>query len=130
MKGVFQNLPILVGFVNQAKMSKEYDGSLYIIVNVSKPVGLAASPGMYYVLPGEESHTYGTLDEGVEEFFELSREFGHTLETAPIFELKPVSAERVHQAMRHVWRDMDVEEKEAYLEEGQDEEELFQRMFG
>ena len=110
-------------------MSKAYDGSLYVIVNVSKPVGLATSPGMYYVT-GEEPHTFGTLDEAVEGFLELAREFGHTLETAPMFKLEPVSVEEVHRAMRRVWKGMDDEEKEAYLAEGQNEEELFQSMLG
>jgi len=81
-------------------MSKtDYNGDLFVIVNTSRGVDVFPAPGMHYVLPGEEPRTFGTLDEAAEALVELADEYGHTVETAPIFRLEPVPVGEVEAAV-------------------------------
>jgi hypothetical protein len=76
-----------------------YDGSLYVIVNVSKRIEFLSAPGRHYVVPGEEPGTFGTLDEAAEALLDLMDEYDHSLETAPLFKLVPVPVDEVKAAL-------------------------------
>ena len=77
---------------------------MYVIVNVGKPLwpSTTCPPEWFFVLPGKEPHTYGTLDEAARELAELMEEYGHTLDTAPIFRLEPVPSGEVEAALKRV----------------------------
>ena len=67
---------------------------MFVIVNVSKPYAYAQEWGEFYVMPGEEPHTFGSLVEAVFEQLMLMDEYGHNPYSAPIYRLVPVSDEK------------------------------------
>ena len=87
------------GKTHAMSQNTDYDGSLFVIVNTSRGVDVFPAPGMHYVLPGEEPKTFGTLDEAAESLLDLTDEYGHTVETAPIFRLVPVPVDEVDAAV-------------------------------
>lgn len=78
----------------------EYKGNQYVIVNVTRGPGW--KPYWFYVLPGEEPHTYGTLEEAAEGLLFVMEEYGHTIETAPIFKLEPISVEEIEAVLERI----------------------------
>ncbi len=83
----------------------EYDGAQYVVVNVTHPIYAGiGEPYWFPVMPGEEPHTYGTLDEAAECLADLAEEYGHTPKTALIFKLEPVPIKEVERALEQAKR--------------------------
>ncbi len=67
---------------------------MYVVVNMTirHP---SLSSGGHLVMPGENPHTYISLDEAVEQQVDLHYEHGHMPETAVIYKLTPVPLEEI-----------------------------------
>jgi len=76
------------------------DRLMYVVLNASRPYEYSfGRPGEHCVMPAEDPHTYGALDDAAGQVATLMAEYGHTVETAPIYCLAPVPRALVEEAM-------------------------------
>jgi len=73
---------------------------MYVVLNAARPYDYSfGRPGEYHIMPYEDPHTYGALDEAAEQVVTLMAECDHTIETAPIYCLVPVPRTVVVEAV-------------------------------
>jgi hypothetical protein len=65
----------------------------YVVVNLSKLAPSWNDGACYYVMPGEEPHTYSKLSSAAEQVADRIHEDNHTLDSMSIFALHEVSRE-------------------------------------
>jgi len=76
-------------------LSNRKEMKMYVVVNTTRLMHYFARYDEHPVMPGEEPHTYGTLEDAVEQQVSLHFENGHSPETAVVYELVPVSIKEV-----------------------------------
>jgi len=68
---------------------------MFVVVNVSRPAPWPAPEDSFSLMPGEDPVTCATLERAVEVQARLAVEYGHNINSAPIYELVPVPDEVV-----------------------------------
>ena len=74
----------------------------YVIINESRGIDCLSRDGEHYVMPGEDPHTYGGLEDAAEGLHTLMIEYDHTPQSAPIYRLVAVPPAKVYAALAHV----------------------------
>ncbi|OUC11783.1 MAG: hypothetical protein B0A82_26745 [Alkalinema sp. CACIAM 70d] len=62
----------------------------FIVVKVDEPLPWSKQETFYPILPTEEPHTYGTLQQAAELVASLIEDFGYTTQNTRIYQLVPV----------------------------------------
>ena len=69
--------------------------NFYVVVNVSGPADLSMADGEFFVMPGESPRTYPSLEAAVGCKARLMLEYGHSIDTVPVYRLAVVPDEEV-----------------------------------
>jgi len=68
--------------------------SLYVVINTSR-LAEWGRDGEFSVMPGDNPHTYTSLESAVECQAQLALESGHTIDSVPVYRLAVVPDEEV-----------------------------------
>ena len=74
----------------------------YVIINESCGIDCLGRDGEHYVMPGEDPHTYGSLEDAAEGLQTMIDEYDHTPQSAPIYRLVAIPPAKVYAALAHV----------------------------
>ena len=77
-------------------------GDKYVLVNESMGIAFLGREGEHYVMPGEDPHTYGSLEDAAEGLQTMIDEYDHTPQSSPIYRLVSVPLSDVYAALAHV----------------------------
>ena len=88
--------------------------NLFVVVNVSKPAEFWGVIGEFAVMPGESPRTYPSLVAAVTCQARLALEYGHSIDTVPVYRLAVVPDEDVLPLFERILADMEAEQEEMF----------------
>lgn len=92
---------------NLTNSSTESQPFGYVVINLSKLIPLCFEEPCYYVLPGEEPHTYANLESAAAQIAERIYEDGHTWDSIGVFELLRVAQETLEPLVQHALEELE-----------------------
>lgn len=88
-------------------MKEEASKEMYVVVNLSSRITMG-DDGEHYVM-GDEARTHGTLHSAAQLVNESIKEHDHTVASARIFKLTPVSLDKINMAVEECRKEDEAE---------------------
>jgi hypothetical protein len=89
------------------------DGDRYVVVNTTRGP-FYREPGECFVMPGEDTHTFSSIERAAHCVLDAVLEHGHDLESARIYRLVPVPKPAVQSAFYAAVKEREEEVAERY----------------
>ena len=97
----------------QAELATMQSIDQYVVVNVTRgPV--YREPGECFVMPGEDTHTFSSIERASHTVLDMVLEYGHDLSSARIYRLAPVPEHELQKAFFAVVKEREEEVGEWY----------------